>query len=194
MTLEIGHQESYSRLELLLRSLLGLIYILLPHAVLIMFVSIWSGILGFLAFWIILFTGRHPESWFEFQRGFMEWGLRLNARLLNLADGYPAFFPSGTDDHVQLTVEYPEALSRGILLAKAFLGFIYVLFPHSFALLFRGIGSQILTFLAWFVVLFTGRYPESWHEFNVGTLRWSARVQLYMSNMTDEYPAFSGRA
>jgi len=48
-------------------------------------------------------------------------------------------------------------------------------------------------FLAWWVVLFTGKYPENWHAFIVGTMRWSMRVTLYMANMTDEYPPFSGK-
>jgi hypothetical protein len=48
-------------------------------------------------------------------------------------------------------------------------------------------------FIAWWVVLFTGKYPETWHAFNVGTFRWITRVQLYMGFMTDEYPPFSGK-
>ena len=73
-----------------------------------------------------------------------------------------------------------------------FFGLIYVIIPHIFILYFRIIWGSILMFIAWWLVLFTGKYPQAWHEFNVGTLRWSTRITLYMSFMTDEYPRFSG--
>jgi len=47
--------------------------------------------------------------------------------------------------------------------------------------------------IAWWVVLFTGQYPKGWHEFNVGTLRWSTRINMYMAFMTDDYPPFTGK-
>ena len=193
MRLTIKYQEEYSRGELLLRTFFGPIYIAIPHLFVLMFVGLWGGILGMIAFWVILFTGQYPENWFNFQVGLMRWNLRLNASLGNLVDGYPAFGVSTEDDQVVLEVPYPEELSRGKLLLKAFFGFIYVIIPHGFCLLFRGIASSFVGMLAWWVVLFTGKWPENWHAFVVGTHRWSARVNLYMGNMTDEYPPFSGK-
>jgi hypothetical protein len=156
------------------------------------FVGIWSGILGFIAFWVVLFTGKYPESFFEFQTKFKAWGLRFQATTMNLVDGYPSFGPNGTSDRVNLSVEYPESLSRGLVIVRLFFGAFYVGLPHGFCLIFRMIATQILAFLAWWVVLFTGNYPGSWHEFNVGTLRWLTRVSLYNEFMTDTYPPFSG--
>jgi hypothetical protein len=111
---------------------------------------------------------------------------------MNLVDGYPSFGPNGTSDRVNLSVEYPESLSRGLVIVRLFFGAFYVGLPHGFCLIFRMIATQILAFLAWWVVLFTGNYPGSWHEFNVGTLRWLTRVSLYNEFMTDTYPPFSG--
>ena len=91
MKLTIQHQESYSRGELLLRTFFGWIYIIIPHAFILLFVSLWGAILQFVAFWVILFTGRYPQSMFEFQVGLMKWNLRVSARLYNISDGYPAF-------------------------------------------------------------------------------------------------------
>lgn len=192
MTLSIKHQESYSRGELLLRSFFGFIYILLPHLFLLAFVSIWGAILQFIAWWAILFTGRYPQSFFEFQVGLIRWNLRVNARIMNLSDGYPSFGISGTDDATTFEMPYPEQLSRGLLLLKSFFGAIYVLLPHGFVLLFRTLWGMILTFVAWWIVLFTGKFPASFHSFLVGTMRWSTRVNLYMGFMSDEYPPFSG--
>lgn len=193
MKLTIKHQESYSRGELLLRSFFGFIYIVLPHLFILMFVQIWAAILLFISWFSILFTGRFPQSNFEFLVGLYAWNIRLNARMYNLSDGYPAFGVNAADDTTSLEVEYPESLSRGHLLLKSFFGWIYCILPHVIVLMFRSIWGMILSFLAFWSVLFTGNYPASWHEFNVGTMRWSTRVNLYMSFMTDDYPPFSAK-
>lgn len=194
MILEIKHQESYSRGELLLRAIFGFFYIALPHTFILMFVQIYASILQFIAFWVILFTGRYPESFFEVQVQFLRWSLRVNARLWNLCDGYPAFGMNAQDEDTKFEVLYPENISRGLVLLRVFFGAFYVILPHGFILIFRSYGSMFLMFLAFWVVLFTGNYPESWHRFNVGTLRWSTRVNLYMMYLTDKYPPFSGKS
>lgn len=192
MKLKVRHQESYSRLELILRTLFGIFYIVIPHYFLLFFVGLWGAILRFVAFWIVLFTGKYPKSMFEFQVGLMRWSLRLSARMYNVADGYPAFGINGTDEFTELEVEYPERISRGLVLLRLFFGFIYVYIPHGFILMFRGIWVGILVFLSWWIVLFTGNYPASFHNWAVGQLRWGTRVGLYMSFMTDKYPPFTG--
>lgn len=193
MKLSIKHQETYSRGDLLLRSFFGFIYIAIPHYFLLGFVGIWGSILQFISWWAILFTGRYPQSFFEFQVGLNKWSLRVQARIMNLSDGYPAFGIKGTDEFTNFEMPYPESLSRGTLLLKTFFGIFYCILPHGFCLMFRMIATQFLCFLAWWAVLFTGKYPASWHAFNVGTIRWSTRLNLYMGLMTDEYPRFSGK-
>jgi hypothetical protein len=122
----------------------------------------------------------------------MRWQLRVNSRFYNLVDGYPAFGIDGTDDLTSLDVPYPE-LSRGQLLLKTFFGWLYCAIPHIFILYFRLIGSMFVLFLAWWTVLFTGKMPAWMHDFLTGTLRWSFRLNLYLGNMTDTYPPFSGK-
>jgi hypothetical protein len=193
MKLTVKYQESYSRGELLLRTFFGAFYIALPHMFLLLFVGLWGSILSFISFWIVLFTGRYPESFFEFQVGLYKWQLRVNARIMNLSDGYPAFGMKGEDEYTSLEIPYPENLSRGLALVKALFGIFYVLLPHGFLLLFRAIATQFVVFIAWWAVLFTGRFPESMHTFVTGYLRWTMRVNLYMGYMTDEYPPFTGK-
>jgi hypothetical protein len=108
-------------------------------------------------------------------------------------DGYPGLGLDKAGDNVILDVQYPESISRGLLLLRAFLGFIYVYIPHGFCLMFRYIAHCFITFIAWWIVLFTGNFPENMHSFLVGTYRWGTRVQLYMMYLTDEYPPFSGK-
>jgi hypothetical protein len=191
MTYSIKYAESLSRGELLLRTFFGVFYIVIPHLFCLLFVGLWGAILSFIAWWIILFTGRYPESFFEFQVGLIRWQTRLNARRLNLADGYPAFGINATDDATQVDIPYPEKLSRGLLLVKTFFGFIYVIIPHGFVLLFLSIGVLFALFIGWWAILFTGQLPRGIHDFVVGTQRWALRVNLYMGNMTDVYPPFS---
>jgi hypothetical protein len=193
MKLTIKNQESFSRLELLLRTLFGWLYIGLPHGFLLFFLGLWSAILSFVAFWVVLFTGRYPESMYEYQVGLTRWGIRLRARIMNLADGYPAFGLDAQDDNVEFNIVYPESLSRGLLLLRLFFGWIYVGIPHGFMLFFRAIATWVIIFISWWIVLFTGKYPESFHQFVTGMIRWQTRVNLYLSFMTDEYPPFTGK-
>jgi Domain of unknown function (DUF4389) len=193
MQFSVKSQESFSRGQLILRTLFGWLYIVIPHAFLMFFVGIWASILAFLAFWVVLFTGKYPESWYAFQVKFMNWSARVSASLLNLTDEYPAFLPKGESAAVSLTSDRPEKISRGLTIVRLLFGAIYVGVPHGFCIYFRFIGTAVLSFLAWFAVLFGGKYPAKWHAFNVGTFRWMNRIMLYLSNMTDVYPAFSGK-
>jgi Domain of unknown function (DUF4389) len=191
MTYDIKHAASQSRGELLLRTFFGFIYIYIPHGFLLFFLGLWGAILGFISFWIILFTGRYPQSFFEYQVKLIRWQTRLAARTFNLVDGYPAFGLDSVDEKVVVDIPYPEKLSRGMLLVKLFFGFIYVIIPHAFVLFFLVIGVYVVLFLGWWIILFTGTLPLGMHNFLVGFLRWNQRVNLYMGNMTDEYPPFS---
>jgi len=192
MKLTIQHQERYSRGELLLRTFLGWLYIALPHEFILIFVWLWGAVLQFVAFWVILFTGRYPESMFEYQVNLMRWTVRLMARMYNLTDGYPAFGLTSTDELTSLEVLYPEKVSRGLTLLRLLLGWIYVLIPHGFMLGFRALWVFILMVAAWWVVLFTGEYPKNMHDWVVGQVRWSMRLSLYMAFITDTYPPFTG--
>jgi hypothetical protein len=192
-TFDIAHQPSYSRGQLLLRSFFGWLYIAIPHFFVLAFMGIAAAILHFIAWWIVLFTGKYPKNFFEFQLSLMRWGTRLNARLWNLTDGYPAFGTSAVDNQIVLDIAYPEKLSRGLLLVRLFLAGFYVGIPHGFCLIFRMIACYFIMFIAWWAVLITGKYPAGMHSFVVGTLRWMMRVTAYLYFMTDEYPPFSSK-
>jgi hypothetical protein len=191
MTFNIKHAESLSRGELLLRSIFGFIYIYLPHGFILLFMLLWGSILAFISFWAILFTGRYPQSFFEFQLGLIRWQTRVSARQFNLTDGYPAFGIDSKDEAITIEVPYPERLSRGLLIVKVFFGWFFVLIPHGIVLYLLTIAVLVVSFVGWWVILITGKLPEGIHNFIVGYLRWSTRVNLYIANMTDTYPPFS---
>ncbi len=65
-------------------------------------------------------------------------------------------------------------------------------YHHYIILVFLGITVFVCSIIAWFSILFTGRYPRSLFEFVVGFLRWSVRVEAYALILTtDRYPPFS---
>ena len=96
-----------------------------------------------------------------------------------------------TRSPVSLNARLDEPLSRGLWLVKWFLAI-----PHWFILLFLWIAFFVTTFIAWWAILFTGRYPRGLFGFNVGVLRWTWRVTYYATSGigTDKYPPFSLQA
>jgi len=189
MEFNVKHQESFSRGQLLLRSFFGFIYILIPHAFMRAIFGIWFSIQSILLPWVILFTGKMPESWFKFRLGYMRWGLRVNASLFNLTDEYPSFWVDGTSETVKFEMQQPDKLNRFI----NFLSFIKIIavIPHVIVMYFIMLAVMIINLIAWWIVLFTGKYPEGMHEFVVGVFRWMQRITNYVTLMTDDYPPFS---
>lgn len=98
-----------------------------------------------------------------------------------------------SESPVAFTIAYPEKLSRGVLLLKTFFGWLYVAIPHGIALAFYGLAAFVVTCIAWFAILFTGRYPRGMFDFVVGMIRWQMRVNAYLFLLTDTYPPFGGK-
>ena len=77
-------------------------------------------------------------------------------------------------------------MNRWLTLVKWFLAI-----PHYIVLFFLGIGALVAVIVAWFAIIFTGRYPENLFRYVVGVIRWSNRVTAYAFLLvTDEYPPF----
>lgn len=94
---------------------------------------------------------------------------------------------------VTFQVEYPERLSRSMVVLKGLFGWLYVGIPHGIILFFYGIAVCVVTFIAWWAILFTAKYPKGMFDFVVGYTRWSNNVSAYLYFMRDEYPPFSGK-
>lgn len=151
-----------------------------------------SGITGGLfvaTLLLILFRQRYPRWWFDFALELTRFTTRIVAYLALLTDKYPSTVEHQT---VSLDLDYPDVkqdLSRGMPLVKWFLAI-----PHYFVLFFLGIGAVVSVVLAWFAVLFTGRYPRGLFDYVVGVTRWGLRVEAYAFLLiTDRYPPFSLR-
>lgn len=188
--LQVPHRAPYSRIQLLLRVVFGLVYIALPHVFPLMVLAVVSLLLMPVAWAAILITGKYPRPLFDFEVRLLTWQVRVNARLNNLADGYPPFGLKAVDRHVSVEIPFPARLSRPHLVLKLLLGWLYCGIPHLLVLTVRCIATLLLMVLAFITVLILGRYPEAWHRFNVGTMEHVLRVRLYLGGMTDEHPPF----
>jgi hypothetical protein len=136
---------------------------------------------------MLLFRKKYPKWWFDWNLALMRFGTRLNAYIFLLRDEYPS---TDEEQAIHLDLQYPDAqtqLMRGMPLVKWFLAI-----PHYVVLIFLGVAAFICLVIAWFAILFTGRYPRSLFDFIVGYFRWEIRVAAYMLLLvTDRYPPFS---
>jgi uncharacterized protein DUF4389 len=149
-----------------------------------------GGILGGLAVataLMIVFRQRYPRWWFDFARELVRFGARVGAYGALLTDTYPS---TVDEQSVHLEIDYPNVeqdLNRWLPLVKWFLAI-----PHYIVLAMLAIAAVLAIAIAWFAILFTGRYPRGLFEFVVGVGRWVLRVQAYAFLLvTDRYPPFT---
>ena len=191
VSVEAESGESLSRWLWLVKWILAI-----PHFIILIFLWIAFFIITIVAFLAILFTGRYPRGMFDFNVGVMRWTWRVGYYSYGAlaTDQYPPFSLEPRDYPATLEVEYPEQLSRGLVLVKWWL----LAIPHYLVLVFfqGGTGFRfgglqlVLVIFAGVALLFTGRYPRDLFDLILGMSRWSLRVLAYTSLMRDEYPPF----
>jgi len=136
---------------------------------------------------MIVFRERYPRWWFDFAREFARFAARVWAYAFLLTDKYPS---TVDEQSVHLEIDYPDVerdLNRWMPLVKWLLAI-----PHFVVLVILAIGAIFAIFVAWFAILFTGRYPRGLFDYVVGVFRWGLRVEAYaLLLVTDRYPPFS---
>jgi len=146
-----------------------------------------GGLLFFGPLLMILFKRKYPRWWFDWNLELQRFTNRVVVYLALMDDQYPS-----TDDHqaVHLEYRYPDAgreLNRWLPLVKWLL-----VIPHLIILLFLWAAAVVVVIIAWFAIVFTGRYPRGMFDFVEGVLRWGQRVIGYAFLLvTDVYPPFS---
>jgi hypothetical protein len=145
------------------------------------------GVLFIPVLLMLLFRKKYPRWWYDWNLQLTRFTNRIAVYFLLMDDRYPS-----TEDTqaVHLDFPYPDSehdLSRGLPLVKWLLAI-----PHYVVLFFLSIGALLAAIFAWFVILFTGRYPRSVFDFIEGVIRWHNRVGAYAFLLiTDRYPPFS---
>lgn len=148
-----------------------------------------ASVMGFVAFptlLMLLFRHKYPKWWYDWNRELAGFALRVTAYCALLNDDYPS---TDADQAVHLRLPYPRAeleLSRWLPLVKWLLAI-----PHYLILIVLEMAALIVIILAWFAILFTGRFPRGLFDFVVGVMRWHLRVAAYTVLLTtDQYPPF----
>jgi hypothetical protein len=145
-----------------------------------------GGLLFFGPLLMILFRRKYPRWWFDWNLELQRFSNRVVIYLALMDDKYPS-----TDDHQSVRLDYPDPdtlreLNRWLPLVKWLLAI-----PHYIVLVFLDIAAVVVVIVAWFAILFTGRYPRGVFDFVEGVVRWNNRVIGYAATLvTDSYPPF----
>lgn len=163
----------------------------IPHWAVLYVLNIALSVLGIVAWFAILFTGNIPRGVFDFMSMIFRYQWRTTSYVAFLREPYPPFDFTASNldpgnDPARVSFDYPERLSRGLIFIKWLL-----VIPHFIALFFVFIGAIFVGIAGFFVVLFTGRWPEGMRNYLIGCSRWSQRATAYFYLMTDVYPPFS---
>lgn len=181
--LEVDGPQPQNRLSVLLRIIFAI-----PQLIVLYFLGAIAGIVAFIAWLVILITGKYPGGMINFATGVLRWGIRVGGYMALLTDKYPPF--SLEDD-----ANYPIRFSGtgqvdGRNRLTCFFRVLMII-PHIIVLYVLGIIAEIAIFIGWIAALITGSVPGGIHNFVAGVLRWAARVEAYYYLLTDEYPPFS---
>jgi len=148
-----------------------------------------GGLLVFGPFLMILFRQKYPRWWFDWNLNLLRFSNRVWAYVALMEDRYPS---TDEEQYVHLDIAYPDArqdLNRWLPLVKWLLAI-----PHYVVLIFLWIGAVVVVVVAWFAILFTGRYPRGLFDYVEGVIRWGNRVTAYAFILTtDRYPPFQLR-
>nr|CEL13286.1 POSSIBLE TRANSMEMBRANE PROTEIN [Kibdelosporangium sp. MJ126-NF4]CTQ98977.1 POSSIBLE TRANSMEMBRANE PROTEIN [Kibdelosporangium sp. MJ126-NF4] len=183
-------------------------FLVIPHLIVLTFLWIAFWVLTVFVFFAILITARYPRGVFDFNVGVMRWTWRVAFYAYGAlgTDRYPPFSLGEVPDYpATLHVDYPERLSRGLVLIKSWLlaiphyliiGFFlggagYLGWRWGGTVLLGGSGLiTLLVLIGGVVLLFTRKFPPGIRDFVLGMDRWVVRVGAYAMLMTDKYPPF----
>lgn len=183
----------------------------IPHYLVLAF--LWCAFLvtTLMAGCAVLITSRYPRGLFAFNVGVLRWTWRVGfyAYAALGTDRYPPFTLARTDYPADFEVDYPERLSRGLVLVKSWLlaiphlilvGLFSANLPYWWAMSdvwsanSRGTAGisvlGLLVVVAGFFLLITRIYPTALFDLVLGLSRWQYRVITYVALMRDEYPPF----
>lgn len=178
----------------------------IPHYIVLFFLQITFLLLSVVAFFSILITGRYPRPLFDFNVGVIRWTTRVEyyASMVLGTDKYPPFTLKDVPDYpIRVDVDYPKRLSRGLVLVKWLLVIpqflVITLLVSSSWSTFQYLEDYspfssgligLLSLVAVVTLAFTGSYPRGLFDLLMGLVRWTMRVLVYASLMTDKYPPF----
>ena len=165
----------------------------IPHLVVVGALRYVAEALGVVSWFIIVFTGRLPAGIANFQVMYMRYYVRTNTFVLFLREEYPPFdftmTPTDPGTDARVWVEVQPQLEQRNRLTVAFR--LILAIPHFIVLGILTLANVFVLLIAFFAVLFTGRWPAGLRDFTLGVMRWFLRLEAYMFLLTDDYPPFA---
>lgn len=181
--LEVDGAAPQSRLTVFFR-----LFMLIPHAIILEFIGLATGVVAIIAWFAILFTGKYPAGLLSFSVNALHWQTRYSGYSWLLTGAYPPF-AMGPDAKypVRLLAEGQETGRNRLTVFFRY----FMIIPHIIVLYFVLIAAAVVLLIAWIAALFTGSVPAGMHNFLTGVLRWQTRLTAYAGLLTDQYPPFS---
>jgi hypothetical protein len=165
----------------------------IPHLAIVYVLGAVSDVVALISWFAVLFTGRLPAGLANFQAMYLRYTLRTATYFGFLREEYPPFSFTSTSadpgDDLRVGVEFVPDLEDRNRWTVAFR--LILVIPQLIVLALLGIALFFVGVIAFFAVLFTGRWPAGLRDFALGVGRWWLRVQAYVVLLTDEYPPFT---
>ena len=179
---EFDRQEEYNRWLPIVKG-----FLLIPHWFVLFFVWI-AAIFAVIGAWFaVLFTGKYPPGIHKFVTGAYRWTTRASAYGLLMTDRYPPFSMDPDDEYpARVDIAYTEQIARWRPLVHWLLVIPYAIVAGVLLWV-----AYIITFIAFFAILFTKNFPQGMFDFNVVAMRWQNRSAVYQLWMTEKYPPWA---
>jgi hypothetical protein len=163
-------------------------FVAIPWLIVAYLYGVGASIVATIAWFAMVFTGRYPQQLYDFNAGYLRMITRTNAFNYLLTDEYPPFGGEEAPGYpVRVGIAPPlDKYSR----AKAFFRYLIGI-PVLFLAVVQGVILFVVTVLAWFAILFTGRHPEGLFNPARSALAYLTRAGAYFMLMTETYPPFS---
>lgn len=176
-------EEGRNRLTTFFRSI-----VVIPWYIVNAFYAFAASIAATIAWFVMIFTGRYPEGLYNFNAGYLRNTARFNSFYYLLTDEYPPFGGEENPEYpVRLGIAPPlDKYSR----AKAFFRYIIGI-PVMILAFVQAIILMVVTVIAWFAILFTGKHPDGLFNPARSALSYLMRATAYMMLMTEDWPPFS---
>jgi hypothetical protein len=159
--------------------------LIIPHAIL---AGVWgwlAQVLGIIQWFTVLFTGKRNQAIWKMQNDYLGYATRVMSYGLLLHDVFPPFGTDAGSTGVSYAFDYEEPAVR----LTNFFRYIWAIHALNVAWVLL-VAAEVVTFVAWFAILFTGRHPQGMFDFAVKVFRYYVRTNSYLLLMTDTYPKF----
>lgn len=167
--------------------------LVIPHVIVMYVLGIVAEVIAVISWFAIVITGRLPDGFANIQCMYLRYQMRTISYLAFAREEYPPFSfqttPGDPGDDPRVRMDFVPALGNRNRLTTFFR--LILAIPHFIVVGVLSVAAFVVVIVAWFAVLFTGRWPTGMLNFVVGVGRWSVRSNAYLFLLTDEYPPFS---